>query len=52
MNSMRLTKKAEALVGADEGLLAIDESNSTCNNRIAPPGIPQTERFRRAYIGN
>jgi fructose-bisphosphate aldolase class I len=46
---MQLTKTAQALVGADKGLLAMDESNSTCNKRFAPLGIPQTEAFRRAY---
>ena len=32
-----------------KGLLAMDESNSTCNKRFAKQGIPQTEEARRAY---
>jgi fructose-bisphosphate aldolase class I len=40
---------AQALVGGDKGLLAMDESNPTCNKRFAPLGIPQTEASRRAY---
>jgi len=30
-------------------LLAMDESNPTCNKRFAKLGIPQTEEARRAY---
>jgi fructose-bisphosphate aldolase, class I len=33
----------------DKGLLAIDESNSTCNQRFKKVGIPQTEETRRSY---
>jgi fructose-bisphosphate aldolase class I len=33
----------------DKGLLAIDESNQTCNKRFAKIGIPQTEEARCAY---
>jgi fructose-bisphosphate aldolase class I len=32
-----------------KGLLAMDESNPTCNKRFAKLGIPQTEEARRAY---
>ena len=39
----------EALVAGDKGLLAMDESNPTCNKRFARLGIPQTEEARRAY---
>ena len=39
----------EALVAGDKGLLAMDESNPTCNKRFAKLGIPQTEEARRAY---
>src|ERR1700678_4077898 len=46
---MPLTKTAQALVGTDKGLLAMDESNPTCNKRFAALGIPQTKSFRRAY---
>jgi fructose-bisphosphate aldolase class I len=37
------------MVAGDKGLLAMDESNSTCNKRFARLGIPQTEDARRAY---
>ncbi len=40
---------AAALVAGDKGLLAMDESNPTCNKRFAAVGIPQTEETRRAY---
>lgn len=44
-----LIDTAKQLVGLDKGLLAMDESNATCNKRFARLGIPQTEEFRRAY---
>ena len=44
-----LLATAHALVGAGRGLLAIDESTSTCNKRFAALGIAQTEEARRAY---
>ena len=37
------------LVAGDKGLLAMDESTPTCNQRFARLGIPQTEEARRAY---
>jgi len=37
------------MVAEDKGLLAMDESNPTCNKRFARLGIPQTEEARRAY---
>ncbi len=40
---------AQMLVAGDKGLLAMDESNPTCNPRIARLGSPQTEESRRAY---
>ena len=40
---------AKRLVSSDKGLLAMDESNSTCNKRFAKLGIPQTEEARRSY---
>jgi len=49
MNSKALIDTAHALVANDKGLLAIDESNPTCNKRFAKLGIPQTEEARRAY---
>jgi fructose-bisphosphate aldolase class I len=44
-----LIATANALVAADKGLLAADESIPTCNKRFARLGIDQTEHFRRAY---
>jgi fructose-bisphosphate aldolase, class I len=49
MNAQRLMDTAKALVADDKGLLAMDESNPTCNQRFAKLGIPQTEETRRAY---
>ena len=40
---------ARALIAGDKGLLAIDESNATCNKRFAALGIAQTEEMRRKY---
>jgi fructose-bisphosphate aldolase class I len=37
------------LFADNKGLLAMDESNGTCNKRFAELGIPQTEEARRAY---
>lgn len=44
-----LVATAQALVGAGKELLAMDESNPTCNKRFARAGIPQTVEARRAY---
>ena len=49
MNGQKLIETARALVAGDRGLLAMDESNPTCNKRFARLGIPQTEEARRAY---
>jgi fructose-bisphosphate aldolase class I len=49
MNAQELIDTARALVAGDKGLLAMDESNPTCNKRFARLGIPQTEKARRAY---
>jgi len=49
MNSEQLINTARMLVATDKGLLAMDESNPTCNKRFAALGIPQTEPSRRAY---
>lgn len=40
---------ARALFAGDKGLLAMDESNATCNKRFAALGIAQTEEMRRKY---
>jgi len=44
-----LIDTANALVARDKGLLAMDESNGTCNKRFAEIGIQQTEAARRAW---
>ena len=49
MNSQLLIDTATLLVAGDKGLLAMDESNPTCNKRFAKFGIPQTEAARRAW---
>ena len=49
MNPQQLRDTATTLVAGDKGLLAMDESNPTCNRRFAKLGIPQTEEMRRAY---
>ena len=42
MNAKELIGTARKLVAGDKGLLAMDESNPTCNKRFAGLGIPQT----------
>ena len=49
MNAQALIVTARMLVAGDNGLLAMDESNPTCNKRFARLGIPWTEETRRAY---
>jgi len=49
MNSKELIATASLMVATGKGLLAVDESNPTCNNRFAAAGIPQTEEARRRY---
>ncbi|MGP8201120.1 MAG: class I fructose-bisphosphate aldolase [Limisphaerales bacterium] len=49
MNAQALIDTARILVANDKGLLAMDESNPTCNKRFAKLGIPQTVDARRAY---
>jgi fructose-bisphosphate aldolase, class I len=49
MNGEKLVETARQMVAGDKGLLAMDESNPTCNSRFAKLGIPQTEATRRAY---
>jgi fructose-bisphosphate aldolase class I len=44
-----LIRTAHQLIAPGKGLLAMDESSPTCNNRFAARGIPQTEEARRAY---
>lgn len=49
INAQELISTAKMLVANDKGLLAMDESNPTCNKRFAKLGIPQTEEARRSY---
>jgi len=49
MKTIELIKTTESLMTAGKGLLAMDESNPTCNKRFAQHGIPQTQEARRAY---
>ena len=49
MNAHIIIDTAQALVAGDKGLLAMDESNPTCNKRFKALGIPQNEETRRAY---
>ena len=49
MNMQELINTAKTLVANNKGLLAMDESNPTCNKRFSKLGIPQTEEARRAY---
>jgi len=49
MNTQALTDTAKGMLADYKGLLAMDESNGTCNKRFAAVGIPQTVDYRRAY---
>ncbi len=49
MNINELTDMAKMLVAGGKGLLAMDESNPTCNKRFAALEIPQTPECRRAW---
>lgn len=49
MQINELTQTIQALLADHKGLLAIDESTSTCNKRFAALNIPQTEEARRTY---
>jgi fructose-bisphosphate aldolase class I len=49
MNEQVLRTTAATLMAGDKGLLAMDESNPTCNKRFAALGIAQTEESRRAW---
>jgi fructose-bisphosphate aldolase class I len=48
-HQQRLFETAQALVADDKGILAMDESIGTCNERFAALTIPQTVESRRAY---
>ena len=49
MNTPELIDTARSLFAGDKGLLAMDESITTCDKRFAQLGIPQTVEFRRCY---
>jgi fructose-bisphosphate aldolase class I len=49
MTADELAAGARKLVAHSKGLLAIDESNSTCDRRFAALGIPQTAEMRRNW---
>lgn len=49
MKANPLIDTAHALVANGKGLLAMDESTRTCDQRFAKLGIPQTAEMRRAY---
>ena len=49
MNRQILKATIQQLFTGNKGLLAMDESNGTCNKRFAAAGIPQTIEMRRKY---
>ena len=49
MNKKNLKDTIQQLFANNKGLLAMDESTSTCNKRFAAAGIPQTVEMRRKY---
>jgi len=49
MDTQLLMDTARAMVDADKGLLAMNESHPTCNKRFAKLGFPQTVEALRAY---
>ena len=49
MNIKTLKDTIQQLFANSKGLLAMDESTSTCNKRFAAAGIPQTVEMRRKY---
>ncbi|MEO5995718.1 MAG: class I fructose-bisphosphate aldolase [Chitinophagaceae bacterium] len=49
MNKRTLTETIQQLFSGNRGLLAMDESNPTCNKRFAAAGIAQTIELRRSY---
>jgi fructose-bisphosphate aldolase, class I len=49
MNTTELKETISTLLADGKGILAMDESNPTCNKRFAQNGIPETEEARRSY---
>jgi fructose-bisphosphate aldolase, class I len=46
---VELKQTAKAMVAPGKGILAMDESNATCNKRFEELAIPATEERRRTY---
>lgn len=51
MDLATLQKTAQAMVARGKGILAIDESHSTCTKRFTAIGVDCTPETRRAYRG-
>ena len=49
MNTLQLIETAHRMMADGKGLLAMDESTPTCNERFAALGIAQTEAARRSW---
>jgi fructose-bisphosphate aldolase class I len=49
MTVQELAATAHKLVGSGKGILAMDESNSTCNKRFKAVDAPETEEARRSW---
>ncbi len=49
MSVEEMSATAKALFRDGKGLLAMDESNPTCNKRFEKLGIPQTEEYRQKW---
>ncbi|MFJ2463074.1 class I fructose-bisphosphate aldolase [Pseudomonas sp. NPDC087615] len=49
MNSVQLVDTARQMLASGKGLLAMDESSPTCNDRFAALGITPSEASRRAW---
>ena len=49
MDSQKLNEIAKTMVAKGKGILAIDESSSTCKKRFDAMGIESTEENRRKY---
>jgi fructose-bisphosphate aldolase class I len=48
MSSQDLAETARALIADDEGILAMDESNPTCDKRFGKLGTPRPKRLGEA----
>lgn len=49
VNAEALAETARKLVREGRGILAMDESDATCDSRFLAAGIPRTDEARRAY---